>query len=350
MKKIIRITMLVIIFLLICLAKNVYGATTIRPSKTTVEPGEKITVTVTVSGVATWDVHVSASGPVSGGSINLVGDSGNLKNGSATATGTFTATGEGTIKFTTTSGSTGVTENGKYGNVKGSSSVTVKKKEAQVVKPPETTTKPENEDKKNDNNTGSSTKNTNTSDSNSKNNNSKQTEKKENNNEKKEEEKVDDQEEATPQFGITTLYLKGYKENDEMVEIPFTSDFNINVYEYWCNVSSEIKRIELAKEAYEYNDYIEVIGADEELKDGENIIQLKMNKEGEQELIYTIHINKEGDKIEEEKQPEVVQNEEKVKKEPIMVTMPLFWFIVMILGIVIIEAVVIIFINKKIKR
>lgn len=142
-----------------------------------------------------------------------------------------------------------------------------------------------------------------------------------------------EKEEAASEFGIHALKLIGVKETKEEVELALDKAFNIKSYEYVCNISNDIKTVKIEKEAYEYNDLVQITGLEEELKVGENNISLKLAKDGK-EIIYHIKIIKE-----EPKQEEVIETNTTVedKKETIMVSIPLIWFIVLELFIVVLS-------------
>lgn len=142
-----------------------------------------------------------------------------------------------------------------------------------------------------------------------------------------------EKEEAASEFGIHALKLIGVKETKEEVELALDKAFNIKSYEYVCNISNDIKTVKIEKEAYEYNDLVQITGLEEELKVGENNISLKLAKDGK-EIIYHIKIIKE-----EPKQEEVIETNTTVedKKETIMVSIPLIWFIVLEVVIVILS-------------
>lgn len=111
---------------------------------------------------------------------------------------------------------------------------------------------------------------------------------------------VEQKEEATPQFGMNSLILNGIKENGEKQEITFEPTFNIDRFEYSCNIQSDIKDIEVLTEAGEYNDYVK-IEKPEKLVEGENVIKVIMSKD-ETNLTYTIKVNKQKSTIEENNQ------------------------------------------------
>lgn len=69
-------------------------------SATQVYVGDSFTVSAVVSSTAAWNVHVSASGPVSGCVINQVDATSDAMNTNKTFSATCTATGTGTISIT----------------------------------------------------------------------------------------------------------------------------------------------------------------------------------------------------------------------------------------------------------
>lgn len=138
-----------------------------------------------------------------------------------------------------------------------------------------------------------------------------------------------EKEEATPLWGINEVKLIGIKENGEKVDLKLDKAFNITAYEYLCNVSSDIIKIEVQKEAYEYNEFVTITGTEEELKEGENIITLRLAKEGQKELIYTIKVNKEAKPQEVLTSAEVLTDEVKEEKMQTYICIPMWKFVLM---------------------
>ncbi len=95
----------------------------------------------------------------------------------------------------------------------------------------------------------------------------------------------------------------------------------MNILEYACKVQADITTIKIQKEAYEYNDLVQILGLEEPLKVGENVVTLKLVKE-DKEINYVIKITKEQP-IEEIQ--EVIAQPEQDKKT-IIVSIPLGWF------------------------
>ena len=140
-----------------------------------------------------------------------------------------------------------------------------------------------------------------------------------------------EEEEATPQLGIASLKVIGVKENGEEVEIPLDKEFDINTFEYACKVEGDISTVKIQKEAYEYNDLVQIIGLEEPLKLGENVITLKLAKD-DKEVSYVIHLTKE--QPQEEVKEVTAEPEEEQKKEQAMVSMPVVWFVLLELAII----------------
>lgn len=145
-------------------------------------------------------------------------------------------------------------------------------------------------------------------------------------------------------FYISSITLKGIKENEEQIDIALSPEFNKDTYEYTCNIASDIQKIDLQKDAGEYTNSVIVTGLDE-LKEGENIIKLVLSAEDHESKTYTIKVIKEKQEIvetaaniEEDKQETEASQEE---KKAIMVSMPLWVFIVMQIIIIVIEVLII---------
>ena len=139
MKKIRKLVITIILTLIFIATKDVYAASgNLSVSSSSVNSGDSFKAIVSVSGAASWNVHVSASGPVSGCSINEADASGNAKNTDNTFTTTCTTTGEGTVTIVLTGDVTSESDdNATY--ISGTKTVTVTKKQgplpSQVVKP-----------------------------------------------------------------------------------------------------------------------------------------------------------------------------------------------------------------------
>lgn len=154
-------------------------------------------------------------------------------------------------------------------------------------------------------------------------------------------------EEKEPQFGINSLKIVGIRNTtngqgeakEEKLDLTFSPKFSIDTYDYICNVDKTIERIEVTPDAGTYKDNMKIEGLNT-LEPGENIITIRMSKEGKEDLIYTIKVIKE----QEEKEPEVEETN-KTKEE----TNYLQYEMVAIIGIIII-ILIIAFIVRKIKN
>ncbi len=139
---------------------NVFAASgSLGVSSSSVYVGDSFTVTANVSSAAAWNIHVSASGPVSGCSINQADATADAMDTNKTFSATCTATGTGTITITL-SGDVTSASNGNAVNVSGSRSVSVSNRP----------TPPSNNNNNNNNNNTPSNNNNNHSNNNSNNN------------------------------------------------------------------------------------------------------------------------------------------------------------------------------------
>ena len=104
---------------------NVIAASgSLSVSSSNVYVGDKFTVTVNVRSAAAWNIHVSASGPVSGCSINQADATSDAMDTNKSFSATCTATGTGTISIIL-SGDVTSANDGNAVNVSGSKNVTV---------------------------------------------------------------------------------------------------------------------------------------------------------------------------------------------------------------------------------
>ena len=102
---------------------KVLAAGSISTSTSQVSVGGSFTVTASISGAAAWNVHVSASGPVSGCSISAADSTADAMNTSKSFSATCTATGTGTITVNLSGDIT--SQDGGNSGLSGSRSVTV---------------------------------------------------------------------------------------------------------------------------------------------------------------------------------------------------------------------------------
>lgn len=149
-------------------------------------------------------------------------------------------------------------------------------------------------------------------------------------------------------FYINSILLKGIKENGETENITLSPEFNKDIYEYTCNISAQINKIEIEKEVGQYTNSIIVKGG-EELKVGENIITLMLSAEDHQAKTYTIKVIKEETVEASADITEEKIQEDKTQKEPAMIHMPVWAFIALQMGIIVVEVITILFIIKQTK-
>lgn len=321
-KKAIKILVLMIVLLILLLINNkVLGASAKISAPSTVYVGDKITVKVTGNAASWSGLTLRASGQISGsgGTMADVTSSGENENVTM-GTYTFTATSVGSATFTLS----GLVVNSDYT----SSNINNESKTVQIIKREES----KQETPTNTPTTSKPTTTTNKSTTTTKTTQTKQEEPKK--------EVVEDN------FYINSVVLKGIKENGETEDIILSPEFNKDTYEYTCNVSAQITKIEIQKEAGQYTNSIIVTGG-EELKTGENIITLMLSAEDHQAKTYTIKVIKEeavetSANIAEEK-----IEEDREQKEPAMIHMPVWAFIALQMGIIVIEVLTILFVIKR---
>ena len=306
---------LFILFLAISIAilscKITYAASmNMSISKTSGYVGD--TFSVTISGV-NGRVYISSNSNIS---INKSGSQ--FVDGSLTITGTAKSVGTGTITVTPEDVVTTAAEPEEV-TATASRSITIKEKEVENSKT-ETTTKQQTVSK------SAISKNSQTKTS-SKNDSQKENTKK------------------SEDFYITKLVLNGVNENDQYVEIEMTPEFNKDVYEYECKIASDIKKIEIEKDAGEFTDSIVITGLDE-IKEGENIIKVELVEEGYETRTYTIKVIKEKQENNEGEEQEDLKEE----KSTTIVSMPLYVLIIMDTLIIIIEAVLMWILDKRLKN
>ena len=95
-----KIKLLIILFISIFIFNlNVFAGANLSVSTTNVTSGGAFTVSVNMWEAAAWNIHVSATGPVSGCSINQADATADAMDTSKTFTATCTATGVGTINI-----------------------------------------------------------------------------------------------------------------------------------------------------------------------------------------------------------------------------------------------------------
>lgn len=305
--KILAIIFFVIILLIILTTKNEAAVSlSLSPSVGEVEPGKSFSVTVRVSGGAGY-VNLSASNAtISTSSIWLDNSSQTISCVAGSNNGaTITISANGVIADYDTEQDTSKSSK---------ASVKINKKEEVKTPTQEPTQTPTN--KKN------TTTKTNTTKTET----------------KVEETIVEDN------FNIKSLILKGIKETGEQVNISLSPDFDKDVYEYNCNITSDIQKIEIEKDAGEYTNSIVVTGL-EELKEGENIITLMLAAENHKAKTYTIKVIKEQVI---ETSVDITKEEVNEEKQQAMITMPIWSFILLQVIIIVTEIIILFIINNKI--
>lgn len=314
MKKLKNKFLVIILFsiafvLLLTVKSNATVSLSVSPSTKEIEPGKSVNITVKVSGGAGQIALSASNGTLSKSSLWL-------DNSSETITCTAGSTNGATISITA-KGTIGDYETEEDVSKSASTSIKIKKKE-EVAQTPTTPS----------NNTTTTTKKPTTT----------TTTKVDTKTDTKTETKKEDN------FYISSITLKGIKENGEQTDINLSPSFNKDTYEYTCNIASDIEKIDLQKDAGEYTNSVIVTGLDD-LKEGENIIKLVLSAEDHESKTYTIKVIKEKQEIvetvaniEEDKQEIEVPQEE---KKEIMVSMPLWVFIVMQIIIIVIEVLII---------
>lgn len=313
MKNIKRLSLIVIAFIIgILINTNVYAAGIgMSINKSSAYIGD--TFSVTISGI-NGKVKISGNS-----NISLSTSGTQWVEGSMTITGTTKSEGTGTITVTPIDASTtGANPEEVTGGA--SKNIKITKKPEQTPQQPQTPS------------TTTTTNKTTNTDKN-----------------KKDKEKVvetKEKEEATPELGIHSLKLIGIKENGEEIEISLDKEFNIKTFEYACDVTNDIKTLKIEKEAYEYNDIVKISGLDEDLKVGENIITLKLSNKGK-DITYTIKVTKQEKQTTEE--TKLINAEPKETKEMI-VSIPLIWFIILEIAIVVVSVTVTILVLKYLKN
>ena len=306
------VTIIMIISIVLFIPSTIKAAKGLTVSVSNKNPEVGNTFTLTVGSGVGGRISMKSSNP----SVVSVTETQSIKYDSETFT--LTAKSAGTTTITVTAVDLATTDPVPV-EVTGSKSVTITVKEKQ--KP--ATEPPSNSNNSNNNNNNSSNK---TPASNKPNTNKDKV---------KDVKETEQEEEATPQFGMNSLMLTGVKENGEKQEIAFTPTFNIDTYEYTCNIASDIKDIEVATEAGEYNDYVK-IEKPETFVEGENIIKITMSKD-DQNLTYTIKVIKETST----EMVQEVENEENKQQnnQSATITLTIPQFIGVIIAICLIEGV-----------
>jgi len=234
MKKTIYLLLATVTFFILTIKVDA-AASLSAPS--TAYSGSSFTVTANVSGVAAWEVHVKASGPVSGCVINVADSDANANNTSKSFSATCRATGTGTIKITMFGNTT--TAAGATSNISGSRTVMVSNKPASSSS----------------NKTSSSSKNTSSKNTN-------------NNDDSKSSDNT-----------LKSLSVEGQN-----------ISFDKNNTTYNLSVGNDIKKIKINAEAS--NSKATVTGTGEkDVKEGDNKFDIVVTAENGDKKTYTINVN-----------------------------------------------------------
>jgi len=349
MKQIIsKIFFIVLILFASCILFNIEAFAAnmgLNISKTSGYIGD--TFTVTISGI-NGKVNIKGNSNIS---LNISGTQ--WIDGSLTITGTAKAVGTGTVTVTPIDVTTTSAEPEEV-TASASRNITIKEKLAEVP-PQENTT--QTTDKTNTNTTTNNTNNSSDKNNSSSKKNTTTTNNKNTNTTKKEESAKTTENEykenqgTISEFGITSLYVQAINANNETTEIELSPKFDINTSEYVCNVKNDITKIEVLYEANEYKDLVKIEGLENDLIPGENIITIKMNDNNGKEKIYKIVVNKEEPVL----SAELFESEDIFfKAEPApeydTITMPIILFIILQVGIIIINILISILIYKAKKK
>lgn len=289
----------------VCFSLESYAASFSVSAPSSVQPGQSFTITITGNS-ATGRIDVQASNATLNSSYVWV------ENNSQSITAT--AGSEGSISITATATSLADSDTGE--DIYGTRSCSVSVQQPIVEAPPS--------EEYSDNNKTT----------------------------RKTEEPEEEPEEEKRELGLYGLAVKGEKEDGSIIELSLDKEFEFSRHEYIIYVPSDVKKIDLETESYEYNETTEIIGLENELVPGENIITIRIT-DGDNESIYTLKVIKE-EMAEEIKEVEETI-EETTKKEEINffnreISFQVKYFILLVLGIVLGEAFIIILLSKLIKR
>ena len=123
MKKIEYVLSIIVTSCLLILNVNAAGSASLSVSRGTIENGNSVTASVTVSSTAAWNVTITSSGATSGCTQKFVGDSGTGENTSKTFSVTCRSTSTGIINFVMSGDIT--SSDGTNSKISGSKQVTV---------------------------------------------------------------------------------------------------------------------------------------------------------------------------------------------------------------------------------
>lgn len=249
MKKLNKIITFMLVFMLF--GFNVQAASAnLSVSKSSIYVGDSFNAIVKANGVAAWNIHISASGPVSGCKLDQADATADALDTNKTFNVTCKSTGEGTITVTL-KGDVTSSNDGKPVKLSSSKEVTVNKKTTT------TTTKKKT--------TSTTTKKT-----------------------------------TTKKTTTTTTTKKVEKNNDatlkNIVVDGYDIKFSSNTYEYTINVKNNVNKLNLNISKNNDKSNYEIIGNDK-LVNGENNVIIKVTAEDGTIKEYKIKVIKEKENI-----------------------------------------------------
>lgn len=249
MKKLNKIITFMLVFMLF--GFNVQAASAnLSVSKSSIYMGDSFNAIVKANGVAAWNIHISASGPVSGCKLDQADATADALDTNKTFSVTCKSTGEGTITVTL-KGDVTSSNDGKPVKLSSSKEVTVNKKTTT------TTTKKKT--------TSTTTKKT-----------------------------------TTKKTTTTTTTKKVEKNNDatlkNIVVDGYDIKFSSNTYEYTINVKNNVNKLNLNISKNNDKSNYEIIGNDK-LVNGENNVIIKVTAEDGTIKEYKIKVIKEKENI-----------------------------------------------------
>ena len=253
MKRLNKIITFMLVFMLFGL--NVQAASAnLSVSKSSVYVGDTFTATVKANGVAAWNIHISATGPVSGCKLDQADATADALDTNKTFTATCKTTGEGTITVTL-KGDVTSSDDGKPVKLSSSKTVTVNKKTTTTTTTKKTTTtaKKTTTTKKISDITTTTTKKVTTT------------------------QKVEKNNDAT----LKNITVGGY-------DIKFSS----HTYEYTINVKADVNKLDFDISKNNDKASYEIIGNDK-LVTGENNITIKVTAEDGTIKEYKVKVIKE---------------------------------------------------------
>ena len=156
-------------------------------------------------------------------------------------------------------------------------------------------------------------------------------------------EETQEEEAATPQIGVNSLIINAIKESGEKQEVALNQPFNINVYEYTATIEADVQKLEILQDSGIYNENV-IIEQPENLTEGENVIRIIIRKEGNADIIYTIRVTKKAKQETVETTAQVIPEEQKEENKPkeagFIISMPLGYFILLQVAIIVIEILI----------